>query len=548
MVLWISLVSAQAAPAAKPRLVVVIVVDQLRSDYLPRFEHLFVPARQKNGAVGGFRYLMEQGAYFKNAQFDHTQMVTGIGHATILTGAYPYLHGLVGNSWYEREREKKVNVVFDETATLVGSAKKTGEDGRSPHHLLVTTLGDEMKNAWGGKSLVGGIALKDRSAILLAGHRADLALWTEKDSPNFVTSTYYAKDGKLPGWVERWNKSDYMAKKAPKVWNKLLPEKDYWLSTPLPPETVAFLKGLTKTFPHPITDVNSFAASPYGNAYTLDAAVEMIKQMKFGADTVPDLLGVSLSSFDMLGHNFGFISAEMQDMTVRLDQQLADFFNDLDKKIPGGLKNVVIVLTADHGVPMNHAMAERFNLPGGVYWGETVTAKADAYLRTKFGFSSSEKPIVAFNESQITLDEKLITKRGKDLNQIARELARWLRMQNFVAAAHAKIDLLEGQVPPTSLARRMALSIHAGRSGDVLFVARPGFAQLPDGKNVGVDHETAFVQEASVPLILAGPWFKPGKYFENVMINDLAPSLSLALGITAPSGSEGRALVKALAP
>ena len=550
MLLWISLVSAHAAPAqaAKPRLIVVLAVDQLRSDYLTRFEHLFLPPRQKNGTVGGLRYLMEQGAYYKNAQFDHAQMVTGVGHATMLTGAYPHLHGLVGNSWYDRAREKEINVVFDEKSPLVGSPKKGSEDGRSPRNMLVTTVGDEMKNAWGGKSLVVGVSLKDRSAILMAGHRADLALWIEKDSIKFVTSTYYAKDSKLPEWVERWNKTDHIAKKSPKVWNKLLPENDYWLSTPMPPETVVFTKGLTKSFPHPITDANTFTFSPFANEYTLDAALETIQQMKLGADTVPDLLGVSLSSFDAIGHNFGFMSAEMQDATIRLDRQVSDFLNTLAKQVPGGLKSIAIVLTGDHGCPPNHSIAERLNLPGGPYWEGPITEKANEFLRKKFGFSSSEKPIISFSEAQLNLDEKLIEKRGKDLNQIARELARWMREQSFVAAAYAKIDLLEGQLPPTTLARRMALSTHATRSGDVVIAARPGYAQLPDGTNIGVAHETPFVQEASVPLILAGPWFKTGKYFDDVKINDLAPSLSLVLGIIPPSGSEGQALLKALQP
>lgn len=548
-VLWISaLLSTERAQAArqKPRLVVVIAVDQLRSDYLTRFEHLFLPAKQGGGSVGGFRYLMSNGAYFQTALMPHALNVTGLGHAVMLTGSYPYLHGITSHRWFEYAEKKKTYCVLDKNVTPVGSVNAPkADDGRSPKNLLVSTVGDEMKNAWGGRSLVAGVSLKDRSAILMAGHRADLAIWFDEASRGFVTSTYYAKGGKLPTWLERWNKTDYIAKKVPETWTKLLPEKEYWLSTPMPPETVAWSKEVTKSFPHPIkNDAKAFVLSPWGNDLVFDTSLELARSMKFGADEVPDLLALSLSSFDAIGHNFGFMSEEMQDSIVRVDRALANFLNALARQVPGGLKNVAIILTGDHGITVNHSMAERLRLPGGAYWAGPITEQANAYLREKFSLSSGDNVIVHFEETNIAFDHDLLKRKNKDVAEVARALASWLRPLPFIAAAYAKADLLEGRVPPTPYAKRLAISTHPTRSADVVFAARPGFAHLPDKTNIGVDHETPSVQESSVPLIFAGPWFKSGRFADEPSMADLAPTLSKVLGLVAPSGSQGQVISK----
>lgn len=549
-ILWISAVlsfadEANAAPK-KPRLVVLIAVDQLRSDYLTRFEHLFLAPKQSGGGVGGFRYLMSNGAYYQTALMPHALTVTGLGHAVMLTGSHPYLHGITAHRWFDYDEKKKTYCVLDKSVTPVGMAGDAKpDDGRSPRKLLVTTVGDEMKNAWGGKPIVAGVSLKDRSAILMAGHRADLAIWFDEASRGFVTSSYYQKDGKLPAWLERWNKLDYIAKKVPEAWTKLLAEKEYWLSTPMPPETVAWAKETTKSFPHPIkNDAKAFVFTPWGNDLVLDTSLEAVKNMKLGADDIPDLLALSLSSFDAIGHNFGFMSAEMQDALVRADRALAGFLNALSRQVPGGLKNVALVLTGDHGIPVNHSMAEKLRLPGGAYWAGPIVEQANAHLRKTYSLGASDNVIIHFEETNIAFDHDLLRRKNKDSSEVARSLASWLRLQPFVAAAYARADLLEGRIPPTSYAKRLAIGTHPTRSGDVVIAARPGFAQLPNGTNVGADHETPGVQESSVPLIFAGPWFKPGRYSEEPSVADLAPTLSKVLGIVAPSGSQGKVLSK----
>lgn len=548
-VLWINLAvgatPALAAPAAKPRLVVLIAIDQMRSDYLTRFENLYLPARRKDGAVGGFRYLMNNGAYFKSAVMPHALTVTAIGHATMLTGALPYLHGIIAHRYFDFETRKKTYCVEDSTAPIVGGVGVGAGDGRSPRNLLVTTVGDEMKNAWGGRPLVAGVSLKDRAAILMGGHRADLVLWFDDATRGFVTSKYYAKDGKLPAWLERWNKQDYTRKRAPKSWSLLLPAKDYWLSTPMSADYTAWKRLGTKEFPHPIKDdARAFTITPWGNALVFDTALELAKNMRFGADEIPDLLTVSLSSFDALGHAFGFMSIEMQDMALRTDRMLADFLNGLDRLVPGGLKNVAIVLTADHGVPINPAYAEEQHMPGGAFWGGPLTEKGNELLRKKFGFGSDEKPIVSFEESNIALDHELLQKRDKSVLEVSRSVAEWLRGEPFVAAAYAKGDVLEGRIAPTPISRRLAVSTHATRSGDIVFAPRPGYSQYWDNTKTGAVHESAGIQDASVPLIFAGRWFKPGRYSEEPSMADLAPTLSSVLGIIPPSGSSGKPLSK----
>ncbi|MBI3543069.1 MAG: alkaline phosphatase family protein, partial [Deltaproteobacteria bacterium] len=289
-------VAAVAAP--RPKLVVLIAIDQFRGDYLARFESQYLAPTLPGGKPGGFRYLMEKGAVFPNAQTGHVPNTTAVGHATMLTGALPYLHGIVANYWFDQGLHEKFYAAYDADAQIVGG-KGGDHTGRSPRSLLVTTLGDEMKNAWGGKPRVVSIALKDRAAILMGGHRADLALWFDEAAASWATSTYYAKDKKLPEWVAAWNKTDYVATKSPKKWETLLPDSQYWASTPMPPEVLGDGRGLGPKFPHPIDGkLAPFLVSPWANAFTFDTALKAVAALKLGAGPTPDLLAVSLSAFD----------------------------------------------------------------------------------------------------------------------------------------------------------------------------------------------------------------------------------------------------------
>jgi hypothetical protein len=552
--------SAKARPPepSRPKLLVVIAIDQFRSDYLTRYEKFFLPAMQANGAPGGFRYFMEKGAYFTNSKTAHAENVTAVGHATMLTGAFPYLHGIVANAWYDRDLKKSISATFDPNALIVGTTGVlANSNGISAKNLLVTTLGDEMKNSWNGKPTVVSVALKDRASVFMAGHRADLALWynapakyrgeDQTAGAEWVSSTYYLPSKHLPDWLVQWNKSNYIEKHAPKTWEKLLPEKAYSIATTLLPEFLGSGRGLGKSFPHPVRgSPSAFVTSPWGNQYILETALLAVKQMKLGNHEVPDLLAVSLSSFDALGHNFGPVSVEMMDATLRVDRMLADFLSQLQKMVPGGLSNVTIALTADHGIQLNPSYVEQLKLPGGPYSSANWVQTANSALSERFGFSKDESPVLHFTESSYYLDHELIQRRGKDVNEVARGLAEWLRRQPFVAAAYAQIDLSLGNVAPTGYSRKMAVNTFPTRTGDVFISNRPGYITLLENTSEGADHESPSVQDASVPIILVGQAFKPGHYAEEVYLNDLAPTLSHTLGIVAPTGSEGHVLAKAL--
>lgn len=532
----------------RPRLVVLLAVDQMRSDYLTRFEHLLLPAELPGGKPGGFRYLMTKGAYFVNAQTSHVPNVTAVGHATMLTGALPYLHGIVANSWYDRALKTEAYCVHDAESRLIGA--KPGAQGRSPRNLLVTTVGDELKNAMGGLPRVVSIALKDRAAILMGGRRANLALWFDEAARSWVSSAYYINDGKLPEWVTRLNDEipSYIEKKTPSKWTLLLPADAYRLSSELAADSVGDGRGLGPKFPHPIEGkLDRFLTSPWANAFALDTAARAVHSLKLGALEQPDLLAISLSAFDAIGHNYGPISAEMQDTFVRLDRQISDFLGKLAQNIPGGLKNVVIAVTADHGVQPNPAWAEKVGLPGRHFSTSEVREKANARLRALFGFSDKENPLAYVYEGNAWLDRDLINERGKSVAEVAHALAAWLREESYVAAAHSSLDAIEGRVPPTTIAKRIASSVFPNRSGDVIYTSRPGNLFMDSHGHGGTDHESATAQDASIPLLLAGAPFRAGRYYDSVSLLDLAPTLSAVLGVIYPSGSEGHVLTKAIA-
>ncbi|MBI3555107.1 MAG: alkaline phosphatase family protein [Deltaproteobacteria bacterium] len=545
IILFISF-SVPVSAAPRPKLVVLVALDQFRSDYLTRFENLYLPAAAPGGKIGGFRYLMDKGAYFANTQTAHAPNVTGVGHAAMLTGALPYLHGIVANYWYDQALHEKFYCVQDAEAQTIGG--KGGEHtGRSPRTLLVTTVGDELKNALGGKPRVVSIALKDRASILMGGHRADIALWFDEEAKGWTTSSYYLSDKQLPSWLVDWNKSEYLGKKVPEQWQLLLPEKQYWLSTPMTPEMIGDGRGLGKKFPHSIAGrLAPFLTSPWANAFTFDTALRAVSALKLGSGAATDLLAISLSAFDAAGHNYGPLSHEMQDMALRTDRMLSDFLNSLSHQIPGGMSDVVVVFTADHGVQPNPLLAAKLGLPGEAYHSADLADKGNVRLRALFGFDDSEKPIASVFEDNVAFDHALFQKRGKDAGEAARALASWLRSQPSIAAAYSRGDLLEGRVPPTEVARRLARSVHPERSGDVVFSMRPGYLGMDNHGYGGTEHESATVLDASIPLIFVGKPFKPGRYADMASLSDLAPTLSSVLGIIAPSGSEGHVLAKAL--
>jgi hypothetical protein len=363
--------------ASRPKLVVVVVIDQFRTDFLSRFGRYFTR--------GGFNLLLRRGASFTEAYYEHGVTQTCPGHAVILTGSYANRTGIVANSWYDAAERKLIYCVVDTLATLIGAAG----DGRSPRYLMDSTVGDRLKRTNGGRSRVIAIAGKDRSAIMMGGHLADAAYWTEDTL--FVTSSYYRSD--LPDWVKRFNRSGAITRYRGRTWNRLLPRAAYAVvgSDDVPAEENP--AGMGRTFPHrlgsrrsPQRDfITTFQTSPFENDVIVDFAIAAVTADSLGRDEDPDLLAIGFSANDLVGHSYGPDSHEVMDITLRTDRQLERLFGFLDRTV--GLDSVLVVLTSDHGVaPLPELVRQRDpRITAARLDPKLIEAAAERALRTRFG-------------------------------------------------------------------------------------------------------------------------------------------------------------------
>jgi predicted AlkP superfamily pyrophosphatase or phosphodiesterase len=575
-----------------PRLVVVISIDQFRADYLTRFADLWLPARAASGGgedgagaargagkapdrsrqaarVGGFRYLMERGAYFADARHDHYPLFTGPGHSVQLTGALPYESGIVGNVWYDRELGRRRYCVEDPDSPLVGAAPPADAAGTapgaaggmgagaaggaarmgiSPVTLRVSTVGDELKLATGGRAKVWGLALKDRAAVLMAGRLADGVLWFDDQSGAWISSRYYRPDGTLPPWVTAWN-----AQRRPDAWFG----KEWTPSVPAAALARAWTPGsrwavdpsaLGTGFPHLITGGGTrpgadfyaaFATTPFGNDFTLDTARELIRRERLGQGEVPDLLAINLSSNDYIGHAFGPDSPEVIDAAVRTDRQLAAFFEFLGRTVPGGLGRVLVVVTADHGVAPVPGAAREARLPAGAYDEGAVTAAVEQALGAAFGPGHW---VTALVETNLYLDLAALDAHHVPHADAEEAAAAAIARVPGIYAAYGRTRILDGRLPHTGIAERIERSFHPKLSGDVVLVAEPFWVP---GKLSGTTHGSPYAYDTQVPLLLAGPGVRAGRFAGRVSTLDLAPTLADLLGILRPAGSEGRVLAEA---
>jgi predicted AlkP superfamily pyrophosphatase or phosphodiesterase len=547
-------IAAAAPGAGTPRLVVVISIDQFRADYLTRFADLWLPAAAARGKVGGFAYLMQRGAWFTDAHHDHYPLFTGPGHAVLLTGALPYLSGIVGNSWYDREAGRRRYCVEDAASPLVGAAAAaTGAAARmgiAPTTLRVSTVGDELKMASGGRAKVWGLAFKDRAAVLMAGRLADGVLWFDEQSGAWITSRFYRPDGTLPGWVARLDGEHRADRFFGASWTPSVPAaalarawtKDGRFSSPP--------AGMGATFPHRVTGgaerpgpkfYAAFAATPFGNDHLFDAARELVREERLGRHDVPDLLALNLSSNDYVGHAFGPDSPEVLDVSVRTDRQLAAFFGFLNETVPGGLRRVTLAVTADHGVAPLPGAAREARLPAGAYDEQALAGAAASALTAAFG---PGEWVTALVEANLYLNLAALDAR-KIPHALAEETAAeaLVRLPG-IYAAYPRSRILEGRLPRTELARRVERSFHPKVSGDVVLVSEPYW--MPGGL-AGTTHGTPYAYDTQVPLLLAGAGIRAGRWAARASTLDLAPTLADLLGVLQPAGSEGRVLAEALA-
>lgn len=522
----------------RPKLILVIVIDQLRADYLTRFAARFLPPKQQNGDIGGFEYLKSQGAYFPQGQFDLLQGMTGPGHSTILSGAYPYLSGVPLNSWFDTATMKPVYCAQDTNEPTLGATPKKKNVGTSPRNMIATTIGDELKNA-GFPSRVVSIALKDRAAIFMGGHRADVAIWMDPETMQWVSSRYYFPKGSLPDWMYALNDSSRNKKEEPTLqWKVAGPAVGLSLDT-VPPVLLKELEGFGAAFPHSI-DMSKKTAfnGPPGLEITEVAAEKLIEQYQLGRGKATDVLAVGFSSHDYLGHAFGPNSLEMEEMTVADDRVVSKLLNHVRKTIPGGMDNVLVVLTADHGIPPNPDWLKENRMAAGRMDEKKIAEELETHLAKKFGALQQGTWVAYVKELNFYLTPGAIAEKNLERSVVENEVRTFLRAKEGIHDVVTNTDYVERRPPPGMIGRQFMKTYFPGRSGDVIAIPRPFYMSGEDT----VMHMTGYKYDSTVPIILAGKHIRSGLYASAAEVVDIAPTLAFLLGVVPPNVSEGKVL------
>ena len=506
-------VCAVAAPTPKPpKLVLAVVIDQFRYDYLLRF---------RKDYNAGLARLLEHGAVFTDAHHIHFPTVTAVGHSTFLSGATPSSSGIIANEWFDRESGQSVTSVSDPDTKLVGGAP--GATGSSPRRLLVSTVGDELKMA-GRNGKVIGISIKDRSAILPVGHTADAAYWYDSDSNNWVTSSYFMAD--LPEWVKDVNRQRPFLTYLGANWFPLGAgdAAKHASATPF----CTMVAGVENVrFCGPIE------ATPWGNEMIEEFTERALVEENLGHHDDTDLLAVSFSSNDYVGHAVGPDAPEVRDISIRTDRLLGRLFDFIDQHVGAG--NTLVILTADHGVaPVPEVNQER-KMPGGRMSGFTMLRTVNEALTAKYG---PGKWIAGGTEEGLYLNRRLIEQKKLDLTTVQDTAAAVLRAAPHVFRVYTSTQLARGQVTGDYVSEAVLRGFFEPRAADVMVIQDPYYLFGA----TGTSHSTPFNYDSQVPVIFMGEGIRPGEYHEKIAVNDIAPTLTTILRLEEPSGSIGRIL------
>lgn len=524
---------AQKSDNDRPKLVVGIVVDQMRQEYLYRYSSKF--------SEGGFKRMMGEGFMLQNAHYNYVPTVTGAGHASVYTGTTPANHGIIGNDWYDKELKKYVYCAGDENYSTVGSVSV--EDGRmSPQRMLTTTITDELKLSTQKKAKVVGVSIKDRGSILPAGHMADAAYWFDENAGKFITSTYYMTA--LPAWVDSFNKRNLPDKYLSQVWNPLYPIQQYTGSGPDDTPYEGKLGGKEKaTFPYDLPamfkkrgyDILSY--TPFSNDYLTEMAKAAIDGEKMGTDEWPDFLCVSYSATDKLGHAVGPNAIELEDIYLRLDRSLADLFKKLDEV--AGKGNYVVFLSADHAVAENPQYLIDNKVPAGYQRYTNLKARLNPFLQQYFPGKEVIHTImneqVYFNHDAFSSDPKT---GGMDI-LIATELTvNFLLQERGVANAFPKSLLRQGAFNETGHKGMAIRGYNPKRSGDITIILEPGWYE--SSSIVGTTHGSSYTYDTHVPILFFGKGIKHGTSVQPHTITDIAATLAILLKTKFPNGCTGQ--------
>jgi predicted AlkP superfamily pyrophosphatase or phosphodiesterase len=510
----------------KPKLVVGIVVDQMRYDYLTRFYDKY--------GDDGFKRLMMDGYDCKNTHFNYIPTYTAPGHASIYTGTTPKYHGIIENNWYDKFEKKTVYCVNDDSYNPVGTTDNYSRV--SPRRMLVTTVADQLKLHNQQKSKVIGIAMKDRGAVLPAGHSANAAYWfVGKDEGSWVTSDYYMAD--LPKWVKDFNKSKTVEKYLT-TWKTLYDIKTYTESGPDLNDFESGFKGKeTATFPYDLKKLSKdngnfdiLKTTPFGNSITTDFALAAIDSEKLGQGNETDFLTISYSSPDYIGHNFGVNSKEIQDTYLRLDIELAKLLKHLDNKVGSG--NYTVFLTADHAAVHVPAFLESLNIPAGYFDKKVFKERLDNFLLKRYNTSDLIEHIGGF---QIFLDRQKVSELNLNLQEVQQSIVDEIINYDYIDRAYAA-HTLHNKAFNEGIESLLQNGYHQKRSGDVLVSFNA--AVISYGRK-GTTHGSGYMYDTHIPLLFYGNGIKQGSTLQKVKITDIAPTISALLGISFPNATTG---------
>jgi predicted AlkP superfamily pyrophosphatase or phosphodiesterase len=527
---------ATGAEHPPPKLVVLITIDQLRGDFPWRFKDRFGPS--------GFRYLMDTGTVYTNAHYQHSTTFTAVGHATIATGGSAAQHGLAGNDWYDVATGKRVYCVEDDRHPLIGKDVKAHK-GTSPRNLTSSTIGDELVLASGGRSRVFSVSIKDRGAILPGGHLGK-AFWYSSSSGKFVTSTYYYDE--YPSWVSAWNAADHAGQYQTQSWALLRDSSSYIYRDQDDRPSEKSYKKLGRTFPHPLGNPKAsdfykgLRFTPMGDQVTLHFVKELMKQEKVGQGTATDLLAVSFSATDYLGHAFGPNSLEYEDNLLRLDATLTEFLAYIDQTVD--LDRTLIVLTADHGIDEIPEYKSSLGVAAGRHRPQDFVMQTNAELQKRF--NSDENFVAAFWNPSLYLDLATVEKLGLDVVTVERALAEEILKVPGISIALTRTDLLAGNVPDHPTMRKVQRAFHPRRSGNVLIVQDPFWYLYPNADQFSAMHGSPYAYDTYVPIMFAGPGIQEQEVDRLVGPEDIAATIATYLRIKPPSGAVGAALTEVL--
>ena len=518
----------------KPKLVIGIVVDQMRWDYVNKFKPYF---KSQNG----FLKFIEQGASCNNNLISYLPTVTACGHTAVYTGSTPAIHGITGNSWYDNIQQRMIYCVEDNSVQAVGIENSTAGK-MSPLNVWTTTIGDELKLATNFKSKVYGVSLKDRGAIIPAGHSANGAFWYDSKSGNFISSTYYGKT--LPTWLTNYNNAKKIDSFYTIGWNLSLPTSAYesicdvdqneYESSPFGKDAKGFPYNLTQYIGK---DYGKVSTTPFGNNLVLEVATQTLINEKMGLDDITDLLAISFSSPDYIGHAFGPNSWETMDGYIKLDEILSQLFNTLDRQV--GKDNYTVFLTADHAVAPIPGYAQKNKIPNGTISDDGIKNELGKMLNAK---GLNPKLISAITEFNIYFNHNLM-----DSLQVSQEKLTTL-ITNYLEQKSNIIQVVESRKAafaplPVSIRERIVNGYNPQRSGDLMFVTKSG---VVGGGNTGTGHGVFYNYDAHIPLLFYGKGIKKGQVNNVNYMTDIAPTITTLLGIQMPSGSIGKPILEVM--